>query len=184
MKSGIFEDVVDRYYADLYRFAMSLARNPADAGDLVQQTYETFARKGEQLRDASKAKQWLFTTLYRAFTASYRRGKKSVSLDDMETPLPEETVGPEVVSKLEHKEIRAALAELDDRHRAVITLHYLDDLSYKDIAATLEISIGTVMSRLSRGKAKLREKMERLAGNMGIKVIPLDSDHMEKSNDE
>ncbi len=175
MDEGFFQQLVDRHYADLYRFALSLARNPADASDLVQQTYETYARKGDQIRDVAKAKQWLFTTLYRGFTAAYRRGKKNLSLDDMATPLPEESVASQAVTSLEYKEIRNALQSLDDRHRAVLTLHYLDDLSYREIADVLDIPIGTVMSRLSRGKAMLREKMQRLTNEHGINITPIDS---------
>ena len=66
MAGDIFTQLVDAHYAPLYRFALSLTRNSSDAGDLTQQTFFIWAKKGEQLRDAAKAKSWLFTTLYRA----------------------------------------------------------------------------------------------------------------------
>src|ERR1051326_3957103 len=62
-----FHQLVDRQYAPLYRFALSLTKSEADAADLTQQTFFLWASKGEQLRDSSKAKSWLFTTLYREF---------------------------------------------------------------------------------------------------------------------
>ena len=62
-----FENVVNAHYEPLYRFALSLSHSEADAGDLVQQTFYRWATKGGQLRDRSKAKSWLFTTLHREF---------------------------------------------------------------------------------------------------------------------
>jgi len=64
-----FQELVDAHYQPLYRFAYSLAKNPDKAADLVQQTYCIWAQKGDQLKDRSKAKTWLFTTLYREFLA-------------------------------------------------------------------------------------------------------------------
>lgn len=67
MSNEVFTHLVDAHYVPLYRFALSLARNGAAAGDLVQQTFFIWATKGESLRDSAKAKSWLFTTLYREF---------------------------------------------------------------------------------------------------------------------
>ena len=67
MNNEAFAQLVDAHYAPLYRFALSLARNGSDAGDLVQQTFFIWATKGHGLRELSKAKSWLFTTLYREF---------------------------------------------------------------------------------------------------------------------
>ena len=68
-----FESLVARYYAPLFQFAFSLTRNEADACDLTQQTFTIWATKGHQLRDTSKVKTWLFTTLHREFLESRRR---------------------------------------------------------------------------------------------------------------
>src|SRR6478609_2959339 len=68
-----FESVVSTYYEPLYQFAFSLTRTEADACDLTQQTFYVWATKGHQLRDESKVKTWLFTTLHRAFLESRRR---------------------------------------------------------------------------------------------------------------
>ena len=78
-----FAQVVDAHYAALYRFALRLARNTADACDLVQQTFFIWATKGQSLREASKAKSWLFTTLYREFLRGRRRDQRSTSLEDL-----------------------------------------------------------------------------------------------------
>ena len=65
MSDDTFRQLVDQYYAPLFRFALSLARSEADACDLTQQTFYLWARHGHALRDLAKAKTWLFTTLYR-----------------------------------------------------------------------------------------------------------------------
>ena len=85
-----FESVVSGYYEPLYRFAISLTRSEADACDLAQQTFYMWATKGHQLRDASKVKSWLFTTLYRAFLESRRHLTRfpHSELTEMDADLP------------------------------------------------------------------------------------------------
>lgn len=175
MDDDFFQTVVDRYYADLYRFAMSLARNPDDACDLVQQTYAVFAGKSGQIREPSRAKQWLFTTLYREFTATYRRVKRSVPLDAVENEIAEESSEPPAARGAEQGEMLEILRSLDETHRTILTLFYLNQHSYKEIAGVLGIPIGTVMSRLSRAKQTLRSQMKEEC-RPGINVVPFDSD--------
>ena len=73
MSDDTFSQLVDLHYPSLYRFALSLARSEADACDLAQQTFYVWAKKGHALREAAKAKSWLFTTLYREFLRGRRR---------------------------------------------------------------------------------------------------------------
>jgi RNA polymerase sigma-70 factor (ECF subfamily) len=154
-----FENLVSQYYQALYRFGLSLARNESDAGDLVQQTFLIWARKGHSLREASKVKSWLFTTLYREYLRVRRRGSNFVHQEPetMEAELP--AVGPEVVTTLDANQAVASLQDVDEIYRAPLTLFYLEHLSYKEIADSLDIPIGTVMSRLSRGKAQLKRAL-------------------------
>ena len=172
MNNEAFAQLVDAHYAPLYRFALSLARNASDAGDLVQQTFFIWATKGEGLRELSKAKSWLFTTLYREFLRGRRRDARSSSLEELpageKEPLAEDV---DRVSRIDASLVMAALQTVDESFRVPLTLFYLEDLSYQEIAAALEVPIGTVMSRLSRGKAQLRAALERVeSGN--TKVLP------------
>jgi RNA polymerase sigma-70 factor (ECF subfamily) len=148
---------VDRHYPALYRFGLSLSGSADAASDLVQQTFFLWAEKGHQLRDAAKAKSWLFTTLYREYLSTYRQSVKHphVELDDTTGDLP--PVSPEVFSALDGSSVIAALLQIDEVFRVPLTLFYLQDVSYKEIADILEVPIGTVMSRLSRGKDQLRK---------------------------
>ncbi|MDF3059090.1 MAG: sigR [Rariglobus sp.] len=166
-----FTQVVDAYYAPLYRFALSLARNSADACDLTQQTFYVWATKGAALRDVSKVKTWLFTTLYREFLRGRRRGARITALDDL-PPGEEDPPAAEadLALKLDAQQVVEALQEVDEGFRAALTLFYLEDLPYQEIADMLEVPIGTVMSRLSRGKAQLRAVLARKEA--APKVIP------------
>jgi RNA polymerase sigma-70 factor (ECF subfamily) len=156
-----FEDIVSAYYQPLYRFGYSLAKNEHEAGDLAQQTFFIFAEKGDSLRDKSKVKSWLFTTLYREFL---RRRNKESRMDHYEPEMLEAaggTVEPHIRRNLDANLALEALAEVDEVYRQPLALFYMKDLSYREIAETLEVPIGTIMSRLSRGKAQLRDIFKR-----------------------
>lgn len=175
MSNEAFAQLVDAHYAALYRFALSLARNQADAGDLVQQTFYTWATKGHALRDVAKAKSWLFTTLYREFLRVRRRESRATSLEDL-PPANQDVPAEEVdrVAKLDAATVMSALQAVDEVFRAPLTLFYLEELSYQEIAETLEVPIGTVMSRLSRGKTQLRTVLSKGESAAAPKVIPFD----------
>jgi len=170
-----FEEIVQEYYEALYRFAHSLARNGNDACDLTQQTFFLWASKGHQLRDRSKIKSWLFTTLYREFLGTRRKQTRfpHVEVEQVEHVLP--NVAPNVVNALDSDTVVDLLHQIDETYRGPLTLFYLQQHSYLEIAEILNIPIGTVMSRLSRGKAQLR-KLLNAAQNQhssNKKIIPL-----------
>lgn len=174
MDNPDFEAIVNLYYGDLYRFAYSLAKNPDDACDLTQQCFAIYAEKGHQVREKEKIKSWLFTTLYRDFLRQHERGKRMVSSEDTLEEIPETATESRAEREFEHTELLAALQSLNESHRSILTLFYLDQCSYKEIAEILDIPIGTTMSRLSRAKDLLRKKLEATTG--GIKPDP-DSSH-------
>jgi RNA polymerase sigma-70 factor (ECF subfamily) len=162
---------VDRHYAALYRFGLSLSGSADAASDLVQQTFYLWAEKGHQLRDATKAKAWLFTTLYREYLATYRRNVKfpHIELDDSTGDLP--VIEPAMLDEMDGTTVVAALTRVDEVFRAPLTLFYIEQLSYKEIAELLETPIGTVMSRLSRGKEQLRKLLLESRTTTAEKVV-------------
>jgi RNA polymerase sigma factor (sigma-70 family) len=164
-----FEQIVDAHYQGLYRFALSMCRRDATAQDLVQQTFLQWAKKGHSLRDASKVKTWLFTTLYREWLSMARREKKYEEVE-FEPDLHGSTqdFDEDESPRVDSATLQAALNELDPHYRAPLVLFYLKELSYRDIAATLGIPIGTVMSRLSRAKDILRASLRRLEESTNI----------------
>lgn len=156
MAKGLdFEDLVACHYGPLYQFAFSLTRDEADACDLTQQTFCIWAAKGHQLRDISKVKTWLFTTLHREFLGSRRRQSRfpHVELEYAAGELP--TISPATINQLDAEQLFDALKQLDEIYRATVTLFYLEDYSYNEIAEILDIPLGTVKSRLTRGLQRL-----------------------------
>jgi RNA polymerase sigma-70 factor (ECF subfamily) len=155
MATTEFETVVNEHYEKLFRFAMSLVNNNAVAADLTQQTFYIYARKRGQIREAGRTKSWLFTTLHREFIALKRKDTRhpQYELDMMEHELP--AIHPDAIRKLDLATMLEALESLDERFRVPLVLYHLDELSYREISEMLTIPIGTVMSRLARGRNHL-----------------------------
>jgi RNA polymerase sigma-70 factor (ECF subfamily) len=169
-----FDQLVDRHYQPLYRFAMSLAKKSEEAADLTQQTFFLWASKGHQLRDLTKAKSWLFTTLYREYLSTYRHTSRfpHVEIEEVSQDLP--TIAPTMFNDIDGNTVLAAMTQVDEVYRAPLVLFYLDDLSYKEIADVLDVPIGTVMSRLARGKAQLRDRLNEVRKTAARKVVAFD----------
>src|ERR1041385_2506304 len=152
-----FEGVVAQYYEPLYKFAFSLARAESEACDLTQQTFYVWAAKGHQLRDPTKVKTWLFTTLHRQFLESRRHQSRfpHQELDEVEFELP--TVNPGFADRLDGAVVLRALGQVDETYQAAVSLFYLEDYAYKEIAEILGVPLGTVKSRIARGIAQLQK---------------------------
>src|SRR5436309_12853468 len=159
MPSDDFEQIVSQHYEPLYRFAFSLTRTEADACDLTQQTFYIWATKGHQLRDRSKVKSWLFTILHREFLSIRRRAVRFPHFELSEAIEDLPTISPEVVNTLDSAQVIEFLGQVREPYRAALSLFYLEDYSYKEIAGILEIPLGTVRSRLSRGIAQLQQSI-------------------------
>ena len=150
-----FEQIVNRYYRDLYRFGYSLTASEADAADLTQETFYIWARKGHQLKNPANVKAWLFTTLYRQFLNICRRRTRfpHESIDQSTNDIPDAPA--DCVNRIDSQTLLRFLSELDEDYRGALTLYYMEDLSYKEIADVLAVPLGTVQSRIARAKAQL-----------------------------
>lgn len=174
-----FEQLVSTYYKPLYRFAYSLSKNENDACDLTQETFLIWANKGSSLRDVSKVKSWLFTTLYREFLGNRRHALREPPQEEWEgieepTSLSSQT---HLVNSIDGAEAVVLLAEIEPIYREPLTLFYLKQFSYKEIAKILGLPIGTIMSRLSRGKSILKKKFSKGSPKSLIKMDQWDKEH-------
>ena len=156
-----FEQIVDAHYVPLYRFAMSMCRMQATAEDLVQHTFLQWARKGDTLRDKTRVKTWLFTTLYREWLSIARKEQRHEQVEFDPERHGEVLEEPDDCLSVDNAALQKALETIDDTYRAPLVLFYLKELSYREIADILEVPIGTIMSRLSRGKDALRKVLHR-----------------------
>lgn len=154
-----FENLVKLYYRDLYRFGLSLTGSEADAADLTQETFYIWANKGHQLQKAASVKSWLFTTLHREFLKTCRRRNRfpTESIDERVSGLP--NVPADCAERADSQTLLRILSEIDEDFRAPLVLYYMEDLSYKEIAAVLALPLGTVQSRIARAKVQLLRRL-------------------------
>jgi RNA polymerase sigma-70 factor (ECF subfamily) len=152
------QKLVDDHYEGLYRYAYRLSGSAADAEDLTQEAFCQAQLKLGQLRDAARAKAWLFSILRNAYLHRLRAEKQ-------EHLVPLEAVGevaeplPDPLPPVEPGRLQEALNDLPEAFRTPVILYYFEDFSYRDIAGQMDLPIGTVMSRLARAKAHLRGRL-------------------------
>jgi RNA polymerase sigma-70 factor (ECF subfamily) len=148
----------------IFRCACRLTRKAHDAEDLTQETFYFAIKNFSQLRDRDKAKNWLFSILRNLFLKDLEKSKKRI---DIEFESISNTIGGKVNIEEDHlktevaRNLRAALNKLDNRLKAPIEMFYFEKLSYKEIAKSLNLPIGTVMSRIARGKVYIRRELNR-----------------------
>lgn len=152
------ERLVEEHYAALYRYAYRLSGSNADAEDLVQDTFCKAQRNLNQLREAPRAKPWLFSILRNAYLHRVRSQRQTswVPLDqigDLAEPLPES------LPEIDPEQLQQSLSELSEVYRTPVILYYFEGFGYREIAEQMDVPIGTVMSRLARAKAFLRSRL-------------------------
>ena len=160
-----------QYVDSLYGAALRFTRNPADAEDLVQETYLKAFRFAVQFRPGTSLKAWLHTILYNTFLNTRRQAAREpiVAGTDVversgapasQAPTPEQLLLRRALAG----DLRAAVDSLPDAFRQAVWLRDVEEFSYREIADILQVAPGTVMSRISRGRRMLQD---RLAGRRG-----------------
>lgn len=149
-------ELVEQYSELLYRYAFRLTGNSADAEDLTQQTFLTAQQKLHQLRASMAVKHWLLSVMQNSFLTSRRHVGSMVPLEEFEGSLCLEEP-PDVL--VDPDELQQALMELPEEFRSPVILFYFEEMSYQQIAQHMRLPIGTVMSRLSRAKQHLRQRL-------------------------
>jgi RNA polymerase sigma-70 factor, ECF subfamily len=172
MSPEIFETEAFKHLDDLYRTAKRLTMNQTDAEDLVQETFMQAWKSFAHYEIGTNCRAWLYKILFNKFD-HYRRKKytqaKYIQEADEMTFLTS-PFAPPIPEHLTDAEVIAALDKLPDHYRAVVLLADVHEFDYKEVAAVLGIPIGTVMSRLSRGRAQLKKSLARAATGFGIKA--------------
>jgi len=183
--SDEFEAEALRHLDALYRTALRMTRSEADAEDLVQETYIRAFRFRDQFTLGTNMKAWLFRILTNTFINTYRRRAAQPEVTDLEgidefslyrrmntdraassSPDPE----AELLSSVVDTEVTDALEELPEKFRTTVLLD-VEGFSYKEIAEMLSVPIGTVMSRLHRGRKFLQKRLYDLARERGIAAV-------------
>jgi RNA polymerase sigma-70 factor, ECF subfamily len=168
----------ERHLDALYRSALRLTRKPEDAEDLVQETYLRAYRYRNRFKPGTNEKAWLFTIMTNVFRNKLR--KRPAPEDSIDQPgtdfdiyeqmrrdgMPVHLMSPEeiIVDRGFGDEVKHALEELPVPMRMVVVLVDVEDFSYKEVASILGIKIGTVMSRLHRGRQALQKKLWEYSG--------------------
>lgn len=151
----------------LRRYARALTGNRGDADDLVQDTVERGWSRLSLWRHGSDMRAWLFSIMHNLHVDSFRRAAPPTEELDDDMPL----AAPRQSNGLELRDLESCLARLPDEQREVLLLVALEDMRYEEVAETLGIPMGTVMSRLSRGREKLRLLMDGKGPAATLKVI-------------
>lgn len=181
------QERLDRFERDalpfinqLYTAAMKLTKQREDAEDLVQDTYIKAYASFDQFQEGTNLRAWLYRILNTTYYSSYRKAQRSPKIADTsgvedwqlaraESHANTATMSAEMeaLSRLTDSRVLDAMNTLKDEYRYAVYLADVEDFSYKEISGILDIPVGTVMSRLSRGRAQLRKALQ---GGDGIEV--------------
>lgn len=175
-----FDALFNEHLNGLYSLALRMTRNPLDAEDLIQDTALKAFRHFHKFDRGTNFRAWIYRILTNNFINNYRKNKKQpskVDIDDVSFKLTEKDAG--FWAELDNRnyqydyedvfddEINAALDKLPDEYRIVVLLSDVEGLSYKEIAKAIKHPIGTVMSRLHRGRQFLKKALAKYAENYG-----------------
>lgn len=174
----------------LYGGALRMTRNPADAEDLVQETYVKAYQAFNSFSEGTNLKAWLYRIMTNTYINSYRKKKRQSTQQSSEdvtdhqllATSSHESVGlesaeVEALKNLPNQRIAQAMNDLSEDYRMVVYYADVEGLAYKEIAEIMGTPLGTVMSRLHRGRKQLREALKDVAQEHGIAVEDKHADH-------
>jgi RNA polymerase sigma-70 factor (ECF subfamily) len=164
--AATFEELAMPLFDQLYNFAHWLAQDRTEAEDLVQETYAKALKGFSSFQPGTNFRAWMYRILRNTFLTSRTGLKASVTVPIDSEDSPELPAGPEtpetiLIESSQHELLQSAIEALPVHFREVLLLCEVEEMSYQEIAETLSIPIGTVMSRLSRARKALRESLQQ-----------------------
>jgi RNA polymerase sigma-70 factor (ECF subfamily) len=165
-----FESAAMPHFADLYRTARLLAQDSTEAEDLVQEVYLEAWKSFHRFQTGTNCRAWLFRILFHRLHHFRRRWAKAARVEAFENPEDQDRVVAEtpVPQEIRDEDVLQALGKVPIEFREVVLLADVQEFSYKEIAETMKLPLGTVMSRLSRGRKLLRQELAGIAHTFGI----------------
>src|SRR5690242_10882650 len=178
-----FADQAMEHMSSLYTAALRMTRNPADAEDLVQETYLKAYRAFGSFQEGTNLKAWLYRILTNTYINSYRAKKRRPEQSDiedvedlylyrrlggLEAARAGQSAEEEVLEHITDAEVKEALESLPEQFRMAVLLADVEGFAYKEIAEILDIPIGTVMSRLHRGRRGLQRALYEFGVDRGL----------------
>jgi RNA polymerase sigma-70 factor (ECF subfamily) len=168
VESQGFEAVALPHLNDLYRTAVHLVRDRTEAHDLVQEAYLQAWKAFHRFEPGTNCRAWLFKILLNEVRHYRRRWFNTKTVPESEHSFEDLASEPPIPEIIQDEDVLAALDEIPREFREVVLLSDVQEFSYKEIAEMLGIPVGTVMSRLSRGRKQLRTKLADYAGATGV----------------
>ncbi|UCH73804.1 MAG: sigma-70 family RNA polymerase sigma factor [Rhodospirillales bacterium] len=165
----LFCDSLERWIPNLRRYARALTRDREQADDLVQDCLERALSRRHLWNEDGNTRAWLFTIMHNIHANDTRRNSNRPGTVPIEDDAAQPARPPGQMLRVAGLETAAALQELPDEQRQVILLVALEGMTYGEVAETLGVAQGTVMSRLSRGRERLRRLMED--GAPGLRIV-------------
>lgn len=184
-----FWSLASPFVSFLYNMALRYTGNRFDAEDLLQETVFMGLKNFHQLRDETRCKNWLFTILRNLYLSQLERCEKIVHTDfnekgqDYVGLLEEAAQRPDpeqdLMERLDAAQIQSLLNRLPEKYKSPILLYFMEGMSYQEISEAMNLPLGTVMSRLSRGKELLKESILRasLAAHRDRKIVDFRRSH-------
>lgn len=149
-REDAFNELYKRFGVKIYNYLLYMLGDAASAEDALQEVFIGLWKGGRDFRSRSKARTWLYRIAYHRAVSVLRKRKNSISYDDLQDLISEQDLDTTADQFIQNDRLRAALASLPEKQKAVVLLSFVEEMSYPEIAQVLGVPTGTIKSRMSR----------------------------------